>query len=143
MAKTSLKKVSSMMKGIDLCMLTTVNGRGAPLSRPMSNNGQVDYDGTSYFFTDKKSLMFRELKKNPSVGLSFIHPKFFGKTYISVSGKANLSTDKLEMEKHWSPDLEVWFKDGLDTKGIVMIEVQAKHIKYWDGGEQGEVDIKK
>lgn len=142
MAKASLKKLSSLMKGIDLCMLTTVSGRGAPLSRPMSNNGQVDYDGTSYFFTDKKSLMVKEIKKNANVSLSFVQPNLFSKTYISVTGKANLTTDKLEMEKHWSPDLEVWFKDGLDTKGITMIEVEAKHIKYWKGSEEGELDIK-
>lgn len=143
MVKTaSMKKLKTMMKGIDLCMLTTVNGRGAPLSRPMSNNGNVDYDGTSYFFADKKSLMARELQKNPRVGLSFTHPKWFGKTFISVTGKANLTTDKEEMEKHWNPNLEVWFKDGLNTKDIVMIEVKAKHIKYWEDNKEGEVIVK-
>lgn len=142
MAKTSMKKLSTMMKGIDLCMLTTVNGRGAPLSRPMSNNGQVDYDGTSYFFTDKKALMVRELQKNPSVGLTFTQSGLLSKTFISVTGKASLTNDKLEMQKHWSPDLEVWFKDGLDTKGIMMIEVKAKHIKFWKNNEEGELDVK-
>lgn len=142
MAKTSMKKLSTMMKGIDLCMLTTINGRGAPLSRPMSNNGDVDYDGTSYFFASKKSLLARELKKNPSVGLSFTNPKWFGKTFISVTGKANLTTDKEEMEKHWTPELQTWFKDGLDTKDIVMIEVKAKHIKYWEDNKEGEVEVK-
>ena len=142
MAYTSMKKLNTMMKGIDLCMLTTVNGRGAPLSRPMSNNGEVDYDGTSYFFTDKKSLMVREMKNNPHVGLSFTNPKWLGKTFISVTGKANLTTNKAEMEKHWSSDLEIWFKDGLETKGIVMIEVKARHIKYWENNKEGEVIVK-
>jgi general stress protein 26 len=144
MSKTTMKKVSTMMKGIDLCMLTTVNGRGAPLSRPMSNNGQVDYDGTSYFFTWDKSHMAKEIKKNPNVGLSFTDPKLLGDDkFLSVTGKAKLTKDKLEMEKHWTPDLNVWFRDGIDTKGLVMIEVKAKHIKFWEGEKEDELELKK
>jgi general stress protein 26 len=143
MAKTSMKKISKMMKGLDYCMLNTVTGRGVPSGRPMSNNHQVDYDGTSYFFTWSKSPMIREIKKNPNVCLSFIESKLMKKrTFISVTGKAKLTTDRAAMEEHWSKDLEIWFEDGLDTKGIIMIEVKAKHLKYWQGSEEGELDVK-
>jgi general stress protein 26 len=63
------------------------------------------------------------------------------KLFISVSGKATLSNDKLEMLKHWSKDLNVWFKDRVDTKGLMMIKVEAKHMKYWSNNEEGEVSI--
>lgn len=143
MAKISIKNVSKMIKKLDLCMLTTINGRGTPESRPMSNNHQVDYDGTSYFFTWDKSLTVKDLKKNTNVSLNFIDNKIFKKLFIAINGKARLSVKREEMEAHWSPDLEVWFKDGLDTKGIVMIAVEAKHIKVWEGKKEYEVTVSK
>ena len=51
MADKTLKDVAELMKDIDLCMLTTTTENGALASRPMSNNGEVEYDGNSYFFT--------------------------------------------------------------------------------------------
>lgn len=137
--KATLKSIAKMMKGIDLCMLTTSDARGASSSRPMSNNGDVDYDGKSYFFTKNDSRMVREIKKNAKVSLQFAdHRVLRRKSFISVNGKATLITDRAEMEPHWNKDLEIWFKDGLDTKGITMIEVAADHIKYWSGGDEGE-----
>ena len=142
MAKTMLKQVRAHMKGIDLCMLTTVDGRGVPSSRPMSNNGEVDYDGTSYFFTWKKSRMVREIKKNAQVGLEFVNSTLLKKTFLSVKGKAKLIDDKEKMREHWNKDIEIWFEDGLDTPGIVMIEVKAKFIKFLSNAKEGEVTIK-
>jgi general stress protein 26 len=141
MESMTIQELSKKMKGIDLCMLTTVSGEGVPESRPMSNNGEVDYNGTSYFFTDENAKMVQELRVNNNVGLSFIHPKIMGKTFIAVSGEAELITEKSEMEKHWTKDLETWFDDGLDTEGIVMIEVRAKHIKCWEDNQTSEVTL--
>ena len=45
------------------------------------------------------------------------------------------------MVKHWNPDLDRWFAQGLDTPGIVLIRVTAKRIKYWQGEDQGEVTL--
>jgi general stress protein 26 len=45
-----LKFLSDNMKAIDFGMLSTRTEGGAFASRPMSNNGEVDYDGDSYFF---------------------------------------------------------------------------------------------
>ena len=35
----------------------------------------------------------------------------------------------------------MWFKDGIDTPGLVLIEVAAKRIHYWDGMDEGEVKL--
>ncbi len=141
MAKTTLKAVSKLMKGIDLCMLTTVGGRGVTSGRPMSNNADVDYDGTSYFFTNSDARTIREIKKNPHVSLSYVNNGLLSKTFVSVAGKARLSKDREEMMEHWNKDLEIWFKDGVKTKGLVMIEVAANHIKYWQNNKEGEVSL--
>ncbi|GAC1417344.1 MAG: hypothetical protein NVS9B7_20860 [Flavisolibacter sp.] len=53
MAKKKLETIIKLMRKLDTCMMTTRTGRGTFNSRPMSNNGDVTYDGNSYFFLMK------------------------------------------------------------------------------------------
>ncbi len=59
--------------------------------------------------------------------------------YISISGNGALITNKNKLKDHWVPSLNRWFKDGVDTEGIIMIHVQAGAIKYWHKEDSGEV----
>ncbi len=52
----------------------------------MSNNGDVEYDGNSYFFSFEKSRAVKEIEENPEVNLSFNGKN---ELYISLTGKAN------------------------------------------------------
>lgn len=139
--KASMKSVAKMMADIDLCMFTTVASRGMTASRPMSNNSDVDYNGNSYFFTWSKSKLVRDITKNPHVSLAFIGSKFFKKVFVSVSGKANVITDRRKMVDHWNKDLEIWFDKGIETPGVAMIHVKASHVKFWKGHEEAEVKL--
>jgi general stress protein 26 len=141
MRKMSLKDISDVMKHVDICVMTTHGD--AMVSRPMSNNRDVEYDGDSFFFANGSADVVRELSTKPNVNLAYVHdPALLGSsTYISVSGKADLVQDKAEMQKHWVPDLEAWFKDGIDTPGLTMIHVKADSVKYWQGGEEGELKV--
>ncbi len=142
MGQLSLEDVSKAMRDIDLCMLTT-NGAGGLESRPMSNNRKVDYDGDSYFFADGNSSAARDIAGDPAVNIAYSQlPGLLTKpVFLSVTGTAELVTDRAEMEKHWNPDIEAWFKDGLDTPGLVMIRVHADTLKYWSGHDQGEIRV--
>ncbi|HVG42869.1 MAG TPA: pyridoxamine 5'-phosphate oxidase family protein [Chitinophagaceae bacterium] len=137
MEKT-LSAVAKKMKKLDICMMTTQTKSGQLASRPMSNNGDVKYNGNSYFFTYDKSKSVKDITENPEVNLSFSGPEDL---YISIVGVAKLIRAKETMEEHWLKELEQWFKDGLDTKGIVMIHVKAKRIKYWQNEDEGEVKV--
>lgn len=139
-----LKEISDIMKHIDICMLSSVGPRGVLESRPMSNNRDVEYKGDSYFFTKGSAAVVKELEKNPNVNLAFAgHHSFLNRksVYISVIGKAKLITDKKTLEKHWTKDLEIWFKKGIDTPGITLIHVKAKTVRYWDGWDEGVVKV--
>lgn len=128
--------MSKKMRDLDLCMMTTITKSGMTASRPMSNNGDVEYDGNSYYFTWEKSHLVKDLEKNNHVSLTFSGPK---KLFLSVSGKAKLIRSKDKMAEHWVKSLDQWFKDGIDTKGVVMINVKAKRIKYWQEEDEGEI----
>jgi general stress protein 26 len=49
--------------------------------------------------------------------------------------------DKAKFAAHWRKELEMWFEQGIDTPGLVLIEVGARRIHYWDGMEEGEVRL--
>ncbi|MCE7061525.1 pyridoxamine 5'-phosphate oxidase family protein [Dyadobacter sp. CY343] len=136
MAEKTLKDVAEIMKDLDICMLTTTTSNGMLASRPMSNNGQVEYDGNSHFFTWENSRMVSDIEMDNGVNLSFQGIKDI---FISITGKAEVTRSREKMEEHWVEELNAWFEDGLDTPGIAMITVEAKQIKYWQGEEEGEV----
>lgn len=137
--KKSLKELSEKMRKLDICQMTTETSRGYLTSRPMSNNGDVAYDGNSWFFSYEESQKVKDIERNKMVNLSFE-----GKDdlYISVAGQARIIRSKKMMQEHWLPELEQWFKEGIDTPGIVMIHVKGRRIKYWQGEEEGEIELK-
>ena len=134
----TLSVIAKQMRAIDICMFATYAPDGAIALRPMSNNKDVDYDGTSYFFTLEEQHLVGHIEKNPAVSLGFQTDK---KLYISITGRAKLIRDKESLKEHWVPDLEIWFKDGIDTPGIVLIAVEGQHLKYWDKMEEGEMTL--
>ncbi|WP_031236355.1 pyridoxamine 5'-phosphate oxidase family protein [Asticcacaulis sp. AC460] len=139
----SLHDISKTMRDIDLCMLTSKTVTGELEARPMSNNRKVDWDGDTWFFADGGSSAAQEIAANPEVNLAYSRePGLLTKPFfLSVTGHAELVNDRAEMEKHWNKDIELWFKDGLDTPGLVMIHVKADRLKYWDGMEEGELRL--
>lgn len=138
MAKKTLGDISEKMKDLDICMLTTQTARGQLSSRPMSNNGEVEYDGNSYFFTFEKSGIVKDIEENEQVNLGFSGKEGL---YIALTGKAKLIRNKLKLQERWQDQLKQWFPKGVDTEGIVMIHVKAKRIRYWQKEEEGEVKL--
>jgi general stress protein 26 len=142
MSQMTLSDLSKKMRDIDFTMLLTRTEGGYIAGRPMSNNGQVEYGGDSYFFTYDQTRTVADLERDRKVGLSFQGSKgLLGKPplFISVEGEAELIRDKARFKEHWTPDLERWFKDGADTPGLVLIKVHATRIHYWDGEDEGEI----
>lgn len=144
MSEMTLKDLAKKMADIDFAMLTTRSATGEFASRPMSNNGDVDYDGDSYYFCDEAAHTVADIGREPQVGLAFQGSKgLLGKPplFVSVEGRAELIRDKSAFEAHWTPDLDRWFDQGVDTPGVVMIKVHASRIHYWDGEDQGELRV--
>jgi general stress protein 26 len=140
MADKTLKDVSEIMKDLDICMLTTTTTNGMLASRPMSNNGQVEYDGNSHFFTWEGSRMVNDIEMDSGVNLSFQAGEG-NDIFISIAGKGEVTRSREKMEEHWVEELNDWFEEGLDTPGLAMITVVAKQIKYWQGMDEGEVKL--
>ena len=142
MSDLTLTDLAKKMRGVDFAMLFTTTDNGALAGRPMSNNGDVDYDGSSFYFTFEQSRTVSDIERDPKVSLSFQGSKSLlgaPPLFVAVEGVAKLIRDKSALEAHWTKDLDRWFADGADTPGFVLIEVRAERIHYWDGEDAGEI----
>lgn len=138
MSELTLHDLAKKMKGIDIASLSTHAAGGEIACRFMSNNGEVEYDGDNWFFTEEKTRTVGEIGRDPNVSLAFAGKHHF---YATFEGQAELIRDKAQFEEHWAKDLAMWFKEGVDTPGLVLIKVHARRIKYWDG-VKGEGELK-
>ncbi|MBC7474203.1 MAG: pyridoxamine 5'-phosphate oxidase family protein [Candidatus Sericytochromatia bacterium] len=127
--KSSIKKINELIKDVRIAMMTTEDEDGSLRSRPMGTQ-QVEFDGDLWFFTGKDSTKVREVNKNHQVNVSYSNPE--SNTYVSVSGEAQLITDKDKMKELWSPLLKAWFPDGLDDPNLSLIKVNVEKAEFWD-----------
>lgn len=144
MSSMTLPEIARKLKKIDFCMMSTHGGSSVITNRPMSNNGDVDYDGDSWFFSFEDTRKVADIARDPQVTLAFTEPpSLLGKPgiFISIEGEARISKDKAQFEEHWVPDLDRWFTKGVDTPGLVLIQVRGKRVQYWDGEENGTLTL--
>jgi general stress protein 26 len=144
MTAMSLAEIAKKMRDIDFAMLSTRTGGGAIAGRPMSNNREVDFDGDAWFLTCDDTRTVADVVRDPQVGLAYqgkagalgLRPFF-----LAVEGRAELIRDKARFAEHWTKGLDRWFEQGIDTPGLVLIKVTAARLHYWDGMEEGELNL--
>lgn len=139
----SLADIAKDMAGIDIAILSTHTEGGQIANRPMSNNGDVAYDGTSYYFALQSTRVISDIEGNPKVALGFSSEAgiFSDGIYIAVEGEADLVRDKAAFQRHWNSDLDKWFEQGIETPGLVLIRVNAKRLTCWKGREEFDVKL--
>ena len=144
MGDLKLSDISEKMRDIDFAILSTRTAGGAISGRPMSNNRQVEYDGDNYFFTCDHHRAVKDIEGDRNVAVNYqsksgmLGMKPF---FITIEGAAELIRNKGQFAQHWTKDLEEWFKQGIDTPGLIMIKVHAQRLHYWDGYDEGEIAL--
>lgn len=137
MPQVSKKAVVEAMKDMDLCFMVTKDGKGL-CSRPMSNNAQVDWDGDNWFFTDGDTRKVRQLEADKTVMLDFSGKK----DWVSLRGTGKLHRDDPSLfEEHWTPDIEKWFPKGVETPGLVLIQVSAEEAELFGASGEGTLKL--
>lgn len=132
------KALVEAMKAMDICFMSTMKAEGGISSRPMSNNAQVEWDGSNWFFSNGDTKKIAELEADPTTELSFQSKD----AWITLSGRAKLHRDdKALFKKHWTKDLDRWFDDGIETPGLTLIEVVADRAECWGKPGDGVVEL--
>lgn len=135
----TISKVAEMMRDIDFCMFTTSSATGRLRSRPMSNNGEVEFDGEVWFFSGANTRKIADLEAEPRVQLSYAVPDEF--KFIAMTGEAAIVRDVAKKQELWIKDLERWFPAGPESADVVLIKVRPTTVAYWVGEEEGEITL--
>ncbi len=144
MTDMTIREISEKMRDIDFAVLVTRTDGGALAGRPMSNNRDVDYQGDAWFFALEETRMVGDIRRDPHVALTYQSKSGLLKLkpfFLTVEGRAELVRDREAFADHWNADLDHWFEQGIDTPGLVLIKVAAERLHYWDGGDEGELQL--
>ncbi len=128
-----LADVATAMASIDFCMMQTVGEHGVN-TRPMSNNGEVEYEGDNWFFAHASSEKISEITNDDRVHLTFADNQ--GPSFISVWGRGRVVNDVKLKKQMWHKSLEQWFENGPEDPEVCLIQVTADRIQTW--GRMGD-----
>lgn len=122
----SISKVTDIINDSHIGMFTTINEKGALVSRPLAVQDVQD-DGDMWFFTSANTSQVAHIRANPAVNVSF------GKRteWVSVAGTAEVVTDRQLIHDKWNQAVEAWFPDGPDTPEVVLLHVDSDSAEYW------------
>jgi general stress protein 26 len=127
--EVGIKKLATLIRGIKVAMLTTINPDGTLHSRPMATQ-DVDFDGTLWFFSQMSSEKVAEIMAYPQVNASYVSVEEH--RYLSLSGRASVVQDPEKIKELWSPNYRAWFPRGLDDPELALIRVDVDKAGYWD-----------
>ena len=127
------REIARMIRDIDICMFVTRADDGFR-GRPMSNNGKVEYDGDSWFFSYRDTPKVEEIEADPRVQLAYIATE--RGTWVSIEGTAEIVEDDKRKRALWDDQLKGWFEDGPDDDDVVLLKVRADRIHAWANGEE-------
>ena len=127
--KEGYEKISELVKGIHIAMMTTVAGDGSMSSRPMAVQDTA-FDGTLWFLARNTSEKVGEIAEDQHVTLTFAEPK--DSKYITLKGRASVSEDRGKIKELWNPMYKAWFPKGEDDPEIAVLKVDVSEADYWE-----------
>lgn len=131
----AIARLKELVEDIDIAALTTRDESGNLVSRPMSTR-EMDENGDIWFFTLDDSKKVDDTELHHEVGLAYLDTS--GHRYVSIAGRAIVVHDRARMERLYSPSLDIWFENGLDTPGIALLRVTPAECEYWEP-RQGKI----
>ena len=132
--RKKLTEFYELIDDIETCMFTTRRKDGRLVSRPMAT--QVAAPGADlWFVTSSDSPKLEEVKRYPHVNLAYYNMK--SREWVSVAGKAKISTHRRTIRKLWRPDWRAWFGDEggafdgtADDPRMVLIGVDVESAEF-------------
>ena len=138
--RQAIPQIAALINKIDICIFATRGEEGELHARPMSNNGQVEWDGRSWFFAPSDGRLIAELRADPSAVLAYRAEEGF--TFVSVSGTATIETDVELKKRYWLSELERWFPEGPDDESVALIRLDAQRAEWWTADGDGKADLR-
>ena len=123
------KKIAALVKGIHICMMTTVATDGSMDARPMAVQN-TPFDGTLWFLTRRTSEKVSEVEQDRHVTLNFAEPS--DSKYIALKGRASVSQDRVKIHELWNSMYKAWFPKGEEDPEVAVVRVDVSEGDYWE-----------
>lgn len=121
------EKITELIKGIRVAMVTTVDADGALVSRPMATQ-DVEFDGNLWFIAERDSSLAQTVTSSDAR----VNVAYAGNGgWVSVAGVGRLVDDRAKLEKHWGLFTDTWMEGGPENPQNVLIKVEADSAEYW------------
>ena len=104
-----------LIENTKFCMLTHRHGDGRLHSQPLTTqNKELDAGATLYFFVQKDGELARHVSSDPNVNVAYAN--IDDDDYVSISGSATFSADRLMKERLFNTIAKAWFPGGVDDR---------------------------
>jgi general stress protein 26 len=128
-AQADIERVWNLVEKVGVGMLTT-QFFGGLRARPVEP--RLDRDqGLIRIVTDVRGLKDDEIKSAPEVNLVVIDAG--DKAYLSISGRAVVTRDRVVAAQIWRRSDDVWWPGGPDDPSVRVIVVTPLLAELWDG----------
>ncbi len=127
--------IYELIQKFDTAMMTTQGRDGHMHSRPMATQ-KPQPDSPIWFVGALDSAKIEDLQKDPRINLSYYNPG--SRAWVSLSGKARLDQNQEKIRQLWQEDWKIWFPEGPEQPGLVLIDVTAETATYWES-EHGRI----
>ena len=138
--REAIPQIARLLRAIDTCMLATRGDDGALHARPMSNNGQVEWDGSSWFFAPGAGRLVAEIRRNPEAVAMYRADDRFA--WVALSGSARIVDDAAAKRRLWLDELKRWFPNGPDDPGVALIQIESTSAQWWTDEGDGLADLR-
>ena len=104
-----------LIENTKFCMLTHRHSDGRLHSQPLTTqNKELDAGATLYFFVQKDGELARHVSSDPNVNVAYAN--IDDDDYVSISGSATFSADRLMKERLFNTIAKAWFPGGVDDR---------------------------
>ena len=136
----AIPAIAKLIRTIDTCMLATRGDDGLLEARPMSNNGEVEWDGNSWFFAPADGRLVAQIRRDPETLTTYHATDRFG--WVALSGTARVIDDQDAKRRLWLKELERWFPNGPGDPGVALIEIRSTSARWWTEDGDGHADLR-
>ena len=127
--------LNELIQDFDTAMMTTLGRDGHMHSRPMATQ-KPQPDSPIWFVAAMETAKIEDLQQDPRINLAYYNPS--NRAWVSLSGKVSLNQDRERIRRLWQEDWKIWFPEGPDQPGLVLIDVIPETATYWEP-EKGRI----
>jgi general stress protein 26 len=120
-------RVAREMMERSSCTFVTVNDKSLPYARVMDPLAP-DQNFVVWLATNPRSRKVQHVSANPNVVLHYVDQDENG--YVSLYGQAELVKDTLEMESHWKPEWDKFYRNK--SSDCLLIKVKPTRLEVID-----------